>query len=110
MEEICRGDSASEGKATGIVRFLYLDANGGNIDDFEKNEVLVTEMTDIDFLPAMKIAAAIVTRVGGVLSHASIISRELKKPCIVGIKDGSKKLKTGQEIVVDATEGIIYAV
>ena len=76
--------------------------------DFQKGEILVTRMTDPDWVPVMKIASAIVTDEGGITSHAAIVSRELGIPAIVGAKDATKVLETGQEITVDATRGVVY--
>ncbi len=73
----------------------------------EKGEILVCSMTTPDYLPAMKRAIAIVTDEGGLLSHASIISRELGKVCIVGTKIATKVLKDGDLIEVDADKGIV---
>ena len=75
------------------------------IHDFKKGEVLVTDMTDPDWEPIMKIAAAIVTNRGGRTCHAAIISRELGIPCVIGTGDGSKIIKTGQDITVSSAEG-----
>ena len=109
MEKICDGDTASEGIGTGTVRFLFFDSNeNNNLSEFKENEILVCDMTDIEFVPAMRKASAILTRTGGVLCHAAIISRELGKPCIVGIRDGFEKLIAGQAITVNATEGSVY--
>ena len=76
-----------------------------NIADFKKGEVLVTEMTDPDWEPIMKIASAIVTNKGGRTCHAAIISRELGIPCVVGTEDGTEHLKTGQRVTVDCSKG-----
>lgn len=65
-------------------------------------------MTDPDWVPIMKIAGAIVTDEGGMTSHASIVSRELGVPAIVGSKEATKLIKDGQEITVDAIRGIVY--
>ncbi len=75
------------------------------IHDFKAGEVLVTDMTDPDWEPIMKIASAIVTNRGGRTCHAAIISRELGIPCVIGTEDGSKVLKTGQEVTVSCAEG-----
>lgn len=72
-----------------------------NIIQFKKGEVLVTEMTDPDWEPIMKIASAIVTDKGGRTSHAAIVSRELGIPCIVGSEKATKVLKKGREVTVD---------
>src|SRR3989338_6906236 len=76
-----------------------------NISEFRPGEVLVTEITDPDWEPIMKIAGAIVTDKGGRTSHAAIVSRELGIPCIVGTGVSTKVLKNGQEVTVDASPG-----
>ncbi|MEM3270711.1 MAG: phosphoenolpyruvate synthase, partial [Metallosphaera sp.] len=76
--------------------------------EFQKGEILVTKMTDPDWVPVMKAASAIVTDEGGITSHAAIVSRELGIPAIVGAKEATKVLETGQEITVDATRGVVY--
>ena len=75
------------------------------ISKFEKGEVLVTDMTDPDWEPIMKIASAIVTNRGGRTCHAAIISRELGIPCIVGTNKGTEVLKSGTPVTVDCAEG-----
>jgi len=83
-----------------------------HIGKFKKGEVLVTEITDPDWEPIMKIAAAIVTDKGGRTSHAAIVSRELGIPAIVGAANATRKLKTGQMVTVDCSsgdEGMVYA-
>ncbi|MDR9502206.1 MAG: phosphoenolpyruvate synthase [Desulfurivibrionaceae bacterium] len=76
-----------------------------DIHTFKKGEVLVTDMTDPDWEPIMKIAGAIVTNRGGRTCHAAIISRELGIPCVIGTKNGSKLIKDGQDITVSSAEG-----
>jgi len=76
-----------------------------DIAKFKPGEVLVTDMTDPDWEPIMKIASAIVTDKGGRTCHAAIVSRELGIPCVVGTGDVSRKVKTGQVITVSCTEG-----
>jgi len=76
-----------------------------NINKFKKGEVLVTDMTDPDWVPAMKIASAIITDSGGRTAHAAIVSRELGIPCVVGTGRATKVLKAGQEITVSCAEG-----
>ncbi|MCK9197444.1 MAG: phosphoenolpyruvate synthase [Syntrophales bacterium] len=72
---------------------------------FKKGEVLVTDMTDPDWEPVMKIAAAIVTNRGGRTCHAAIVSRELGVPCIVGTENGTKALQGVKEATVSCAEG-----
>ncbi len=75
------------------------------ITKFNKGEVLVTDMTDPDWEPIMKIASAIVTNRGGRTCHAAIVSRELGIPCIVGTEDGTERLATGMDVTVSCAEG-----
>ncbi|MEK7558187.1 MAG: phosphoenolpyruvate synthase [Patescibacteria group bacterium] len=76
-----------------------------DISKFKQGEILVTDMTDPDWEPIMKIASAIVTDKGGRTCHAAIISRELGIPCLVGTNDASKKVIANQEITVSCAEG-----
>ncbi len=76
--------------------------------DMHKGDVLVTGMTDPDFVPFMKMASAIVTDKGGITSHAAIVSRELNIPCVVGTETATQVMKTGKEYTVDSRNGIIY--
>ena len=104
---IVTGASVGSKIATGKARVIK-DVKG--VRGFKKGEVLITTMTDPDWEPIMKIAAAIVTDKGGRTSHAAIVSRELGIPCIVGSGLGTKKIKTGEVITVDTTgsEGIVF--
>ena len=86
----------------GVTRILN---DVSQIHDFKAGEVLVTDMTDPDWEPIMKIASAIVTNRGGRTCHAAIISRELGIPCVIGTGDGSKKITNGQDITVSSAEG-----
>ena len=79
--------------------------NVEGIHDFKKGQVLVTDMTDPDWEPIMKIAGAIVTNRGGRTCHAAIISRELGIPCVIGTTDATDIIKTGQDITVSSAEG-----
>lgn len=92
------GDAIAAGKAC-------LIKSPDQIDQFEKNAVLVTEMTDPDWVPIMKNAAGIITDHGGRTCHAAIVSRELGIPAIVGTSDATDVLKTGQEITLSCAEG-----
>ena len=82
-----------------------------NIGKFRKGDVLVTDMTDPDWEPIMKIASAIVTNKGGRTSHAAIVSRELGVPCVIGTHDATTVLRSGQNVTVDCStgEGRIYS-
>jgi len=76
-----------------------------DINNFKKGQVLVTDMTDPDWEPIMKIASAIVTDKGGRTCHAAIISRELGIPCVVGTNNGSSQIKNGTTVTVSCAEG-----
>ena len=80
--------------------------NPKDIQKFKPGQVLVTHMTDPDWEPIMKIAAAIVTNRGGRTCHAAIISRELGTPCVIGTDNGTKALKGVKDATVDCSEGI----
>ncbi len=98
------GNKIGNGKANRIMSV-------SDIDDFREGDVLVTEMTDPDWVPIMKIASAIVTDKGGRTCHAAIVSRELGIPCVVGTGTASKLIKDGQPITVSCTggdEGYVY--
>ena len=101
-EVILKGLPASPGIASGKVKIIKSQKELGKI---KKGDILVTEMTDPDMVPAMKKAAAIVTDKGGVTSHAAIVSRELGVPCVVGTREATKKLKEGQIVTVDGAKG-----
>lgn len=102
---ILRGLGASPGVATGRVRVIR---DVAEIPRFRPGEILVTEMTTTEWLPAMRAAAALVTDAGGVTCHAAIVSRELGIPCVVGTGSATRTLVTGQEVTVDAVLGTVY--
>jgi len=77
-------------------------------ETMKEGDILVTDMTNPDFVPFMKMASAIVTNKGGITSHAAIVSRELAIPCVVGTETATKVMKTGAEYTVDSRNGIIY--
>ncbi len=106
-QAIVAGASVGSKIATGKAHVI-LDTK--HIGEFKKGEILVTTMTDPDWEPIMKMAAAIVTDKGGRTSHAAIVSRELGIPAIVGTEKATKTIKTGDEITVDTTgsAGNIY--
>lgn len=104
-EPILQGIGASAGVRSGPVNII-LDIK--NTSSFQENQILVTQMTTPDWTPIMKRASAIITQSGGATAHAAIVSRELGIPCIVGVKDVTSLLKTGQEVTVDGSSGSIY--
>lgn len=101
---VITGHSASSGVVQGTVKVCR------GLDQLEKvdmGDILVTAMTQPEFVPAMKLSAAVVTDEGGLTCHASIISRELGIPCVIGTKIATKVLKDGDVVEVDATKGIV---
>ena len=102
---ILDGLGACPGAAIGPVKIIL---NPKEIAKVKNGDVLVTGMTDPDYVPAMRRAVAIVTDDGGVTSHAAIVSREIGIPCIVGTDQATKMLKDGEIITVDGSAGKVY--
>jgi phosphohistidine swiveling domain-containing protein len=100
-----KGVVASKGIVNGRVKVILDPKN--EAEKFEKGDILVTSMTRPEFLPLMSLAGAFVTDEGGISSHAAIVARELKKPCIIGTKNGTRVLKDGDMVEVDANNGIV---
>lgn len=98
------GTIASKGFAKGTARIVL---NSKDFPKFKTGDILITAMTSVDFVPLMKRAAAFVTNEGGLTSHASIVSRELDKPCIIGTKIATQVFKDGDMVEVDANKGIV---
>lgn len=103
-ELLCKGDPVGSKIGNGPAHVI---ADVDEINLFKAGEVLVTDMTDPDWVPVMKKAAAIVTNRGGRTCHAAIVSRELGIPCVVGTNDGTTIIKSGQKITVSCAEGEI---
>src|SRR3989344_539407 len=101
-KEIVRGVSVGSRIATGKAHVIK---DVKNILQFMEGEILVTEITDPDWEPIMKIAAAIVTDKGGRTSHAAIVSREFGLPAVVGVGNATRVLRTGQIVTVDCSSG-----
>jgi pyruvate,water dikinase len=104
---IVSGSPVGAKMASGRAHVIH---NAEQIKEFKKGEILVTDMTDPDWVPIMKIASAIVTNRGGRTCHAAIVSRELGIPCVVGTNEATKKIKNGQKITVacEGENGNIY--
>jgi phosphohistidine swiveling domain-containing protein len=99
------GIGASSGRITGKARVVFGAKEA--MEKIQPGEVLVTGMTMPDFVPAMKIASAVVTDEGGLTCHAAIICRELGKACVVGTKLGTKVIKDGDLVEVNANHGVV---
>ncbi|MBL7147431.1 MAG: phosphoenolpyruvate synthase [Nanoarchaeota archaeon] len=105
-EVILEGLAASPGVGTGKVKIVH---GIEELSKVQKGDIMVTRMTNPDMVPAMERAVAIVTDEGGISSHASIVSRELGVPCVVGTEKATQTLKDNQEITVDGYHGKVYS-
>ena len=101
-EKLVSGTAVGSKISHGKVRIIK---DASRIEEFKKGEVLVTQITDPDWEPIMKIASAIVTDKGGRTSHAAIVSRELGVTCIVGAGNATEKLVSGNEVTADCSSG-----
>ena len=102
MKILFKGTPASLGTIKGKVKILHDPSESYKI---KRGNILVVEMTDPLYMHAVMKAGGIITNIGGVLSHAAIVSRELNIPCIVGTGNATKVLKDNQLIILDATKG-----
>jgi len=101
-EVLLTGQAVGSKVATGKVRVVR---SIDSLADFQAGEVLVAPMTDPDWEPVLKGAAAVVTDEGGRTCHAAIVARELGIPCVVGALRGTQILKDGQEVTISCAEG-----
>lgn len=99
-----QGVCASAGKAKGFVRIISSPEQNDRVNE---GDILITYATTVDYLPAMKKAAAIITEVGGLTCHAAVISREFEIPCIVALKNAMQNFKDGDLVEVNANQGIV---
>ncbi len=99
---ILKGIAVGEKLGQGRVHIIK---DISKISEFKRGEVLVTKMTDPDWVSIFPLASAIVTEEGGPTCHAAIVSRELGIPCVVGARKATRVLKNGKEITVDCTSG-----
>ncbi len=99
---LCVGKSVGSKIGQGTAKIIK-DVKG--IHKFKKGQVLVTDMTDPDWEPIMKIASAIVTNKGGRVCHSAIVSRELGLPCVVGTHNATSVITQGQKVTVSCAEG-----
>ena len=107
MKVVVKGLAAGRrSTGAGVAKVVFNPEDAAKL--IKKGDVLVTTMTNPDFVPYMRLANAIVTDKGGVTCHAAIVSRELGIPCIVGTDNGTKIMKTGKEYTVDAKSGVVY--
>ena len=99
-----KGTPANKGHAKGPAKIIL---SSKEFHKMKPGDILVTTMTTPDFVPLMQQAAAIVTDTGGLLSHAAIVSREMGKPCVIGMKVATQVFKDGDMVEVDADKGIV---
>jgi phosphoenolpyruvate synthase/pyruvate phosphate dikinase len=102
--DIVKGIVACKGKAKGVVVVVK---DRSELNKVRSGDILVTPLTTPDFIIAMKKAAAIVTDLGGMTSHAAIVSREIGIPCIVGTRNATKIFQDGDQVEVDAEKGVV---
>lgn len=100
------GDPASPGIGIGPVKILK---NPKEIGKIEKGDILVTQYTNPDYVPAMKKASGIITETGGRTSHAAIVSREFGIPAVVGLENAIQHLKDGMVVTVNGSTGEIFS-
>ncbi len=99
-----KGQIAFPGKVRGIVKVIL---NPNDVLKVKKGNILVAVMTFPSYIVAVEKSSALVTDEGGILCHASIIARETKKPCIISTKIATKVFQDGDEVEVDANNGIV---
>lgn len=102
---ICEGISASSGVCCAPCQVVF-----GYDPSFIPGNILVISHTDPTVMPNLLVAAGVITERGGRLSHAAIVTRELGIPCVIGAKDATTRLTTGDTIFLDADNGKIYVI
>jgi len=105
LKAILKGIAASPGMGSGQVKIVESLEETKKV---EKGDVMVTEMTSPDFVPAMSRCVAIITDRGGTTSHAAIVSREMGVPCVVGTQNATKILSDGMVVTVNGSAGVVY--
>jgi pyruvate,water dikinase len=107
LKVVVKGIAAGKrGFGIGIAKVVSNPQEAAKV--MKKGDILVTDMTNPDYVPFMKLAGAIVTDKGGVTCHAAIVSRELGIPCVVGTETATQVMKTGKEYTVDSKSGVVY--
>ncbi|MFH0870562.1 MAG: PEP-utilizing enzyme [archaeon] len=106
-KSVFKGTPVYQGKVNGKVRVIR---SINELPKLQDGEIIVTSNTTPDYVPFLRQAKAIIAEKGGITSHAAIISREMKKPCIIGIKHVTLMLKTGDIVEVDANNGVVKVI
>ena len=102
--QVLKGHPGSAGRVEGVVRIIHSPEDG---DQFIQGEILVASSTNVGWTPLFPRAAAVITDVGAPLSHAAIVARELGIPAVVGTRNGTMRLKTGDRVIVDGGKGTV---
>ncbi len=102
---IIQGTIGAPGTATGTAKIVH--PNNISSIEFDDGDILICLMTSPDYVPLMKHAGAVVTQEGGILSHAAIISREMKVPCLVGVNGLLDQINDGDMVEINANKGTI---
>jgi pyruvate,water dikinase len=102
--DVLTGTPACSGTATGVARVINDPEDAA---DLEPGEVLIAPLTDPGWTPIFTSAEAVVVNVGSTMSHAAIVSRELGIPCVLGVKDATKRIKDGTVLTVDGAAGTV---
>ncbi|MDT7635538.1 MAG: pyruvate, water dikinase, partial [Pseudonocardiales bacterium] len=98
------GVAASPGSATGTARVV----DDPDEVDLEPGEILVCHTTDPSWASLMSLAAGLIIDVGGPLSHGAIVARELGVPCVIGTRNGTRVIRTGDTVQVDGSTGVVH--
>jgi pyruvate,water dikinase len=102
--DVLRGTPASSGVVEGRARVLH---SASQMSELEAGEILVVHTTDVGWTPLFCIAAGVVTELGGPLSHAAVVARELGVPSVVNVDGVTRALKTGDRVRLDGDRGIV---
>ncbi len=106
MKPLLKGMGVSKGKTIGVCRIVL---SRSDFDKVKAGDILVARSTDPSYVILFIKVSGIITEIGGICSHAALVSREYGIPCIAGVQEACQKLKDGQKIVLDADKGVIYA-
>jgi phosphohistidine swiveling domain-containing protein len=104
--ETLNGVGVCGGRVRGRVRIVTPET----IDDLEPGEILVAEVTDVGYTAAFSYAAAVVTELGGPMSHAAVVAREFGIPCVVDVQEATRRLPPGALVEIDGDSGEIHVV
>ena len=101
---IIKGQSASPGRVAGIARVIH---GPDEFNQMRRGDILVAEITTPAWTPLFALAAAVVSDVGGPLSHSSIVAREYQIPAVLGTGVATERIRSGERIIVDGDLGTV---